>query len=732
MGGKGGQTTTTGYWYGLGAHLALCHGPVDAITQIKVGERVAWSGRIEHNASLEINQPALFGGEEREGGVFGEVDVLMGAADQAPNAYLQQHLGQDIPAFRGIVSLVLKRVWVAAMNPYIKPWSIRATRIARAWYPDKAAIGEDANPAHILLDALTNSEWGMGAPMSDLDLPRFVVAADVLHAEAFGLSLLWSREESIEDFLLAILKHIDGMLYVHPRTGLWTLTLVRDEYDSNTAPVFHSGNILRIEAFSRPAWGEITNQVTVVYRDGLSDTDASVTVQDLAAVQLNSAVVATTIHYPGISQAGLANRVAMRELRQLSTPLARCTFIANRQAAELTMGSVLVLSWPPYGITQLPMRVVRLSYGELTNGAVRVDCVEDVFHLPHSVFAAPPPTGWSEPTHPPLPCPYQTLFELPYWWVVNEITGESDHLLQEIDAQEGGLAACGARPSSDAFGYTVLARTPGSAWTEHGNAAFTPTARIETALPLSSAALRVSVSGGIDLDALQPHTLAIVDDEWLLITAIDPTAHTLNVERGLLDTVPVAHLAGSRLWGVEGFACTLDAEYQAGETVCAQLLTRTPRGTLAQEKAPVMQCTLDQRFIRPYCPGNVRINGQHEPTVVAGGITIAWATRNRRTQTATPILQREGPITPEVGQTTTVRLFDAQGRLRRTFVGVTDSSVTWPLAQECSDCGGQVNDRLVVKVASQRDGLNSWQQQHIAFDRTCYGLRYGQFYGGIA
>ena len=413
MGGKGGKTTTTGYWYGLGAHLALCHGPVDAITEIKVGERVAWSGRIEGNASLTIDRPELFGGDEREGGIQGEVDVLMGAADQTPNPYLQQQLGPAIPSFCGVVSLVLKRVWVAAMNPYIKPWSMRATRMPKAWYPDKAAIGEDANPAHIMVDALTNSAWGMGCPISDLDLPRFAVAADTLHAEAFGLSLLWSREETIEDFLMAILKHIDGMLYVHSGTGLWTLTLARDDYDPKSAPVFHPGNILRIEAFSRPAWGEITNQVTVVYRDGSTDKDARITVQDLAAVQLNGAVVSTSLHYPGIGQAALANRVAMRELRQLSTPLATCTFIANREAAALMMGSVLVLSWPPYGIVRLPMRVVRLSYGELTHGAVRVECVEDVFHLPHSVYAAPPPTGWSEPTHPPLPCPSQRLFENP-------------------------------------------------------------------------------------------------------------------------------------------------------------------------------------------------------------------------------------------------------------------------------------------------------------------------------
>jgi hypothetical protein len=53
------------------------------------------------------------------------------------------------------------------------------------------------------------------------------------------------------------------------------------------------------------------------------------------------------------------------------------------------------------------MRVARLSYGELADGAVRVECVQDVFGLPQSVYAVPPPTGWVEPLSTPRACPVQ-------------------------------------------------------------------------------------------------------------------------------------------------------------------------------------------------------------------------------------------------------------------------------------------------------------------------------------
>ncbi|WKB54391.1 phage tail protein [Eleftheria terrae] len=729
-GGGSKKKVTVGYWYGLGAQLALCHGPVDAITEIRVGERVAWSGEATGNTTLGIHQPGLFGGEEREGGVDGAVEVLMGGPDQGRNAYLQEQLGADIPAFRGIVCLVLRRVWVAAMNPYIKPWSVRARRMPRGWYTSHAAIGADANPAHIVRECLTNADWGMGYPAVDMDDASFRAAADTLYAEGFGLSLLWSQEETIESFVLSVLKHIDGVLFVHPRTGLFVLQLARAGYQLDRLQVFDPSSVLRIEEFTRPSWGETVNQVTVVYRDAASDKDASVTVQDVAAVQLNGGVAATSIQYPGISHAALANRVAMRELKQLSASLAKCTFIGNRQAAGLQIGDVIKLAWPPYGIEQLPMRVVRIAYGELTNGAVRVDCVQDVFGLPQSVYLAPPSSGWREPTSEPQPCPQQLLFEVPYWWVVQDLTGESDSRLGDIDELDGLVAACGTRPSGDAFGIKVFARLSGG-FEEKGSGSFTPSAVLADALPQSAAQVRVPLVWASDLVEVAPGGLALVNAEWLKVADVEAASPAVVLERGLLDTVPGHHPAGSRLWFVEEGRHYLQPEYVAGETVRAKLLTQTPRGTLPANVATEIRLQLNKRFIRPYCPGRLQVNGRAYPVAVAGPISVSWATRNRRSQTAYLVLQAEGSVTPEAGQTTTVRFYGETGRLCRTMTGLIGDSVTWPLAQELADSGlGRVNGRLRIEVEAARDGHTSWQHHNIEFERAGYGMHYGKFYGG--
>lgn len=57
------KKTTIGPRYFMGLHMGLCRGPVDAIRQIRVGGKIAWTGSVTSNTTIRINQPNLFGGE---------------------------------------------------------------------------------------------------------------------------------------------------------------------------------------------------------------------------------------------------------------------------------------------------------------------------------------------------------------------------------------------------------------------------------------------------------------------------------------------------------------------------------------------------------------------------------------------------------------------------------------------------------------------------------------------
>jgi len=157
--GKGSKKQTIGYKYYLGMHNALCHGPIDAITRVTVDDREVWRG---HNTGgqIEIDAPNIFGGESREGGVSGLIDIEMGSPSQTQNSYLVSKLGSLIPAYRGVVGAVFRQCYLGN-NPYLKPWRFRGQRIhvrqngVEQWYDEKAEI---APLGQGLVETLTPSD----------------------------------------------------------------------------------------------------------------------------------------------------------------------------------------------------------------------------------------------------------------------------------------------------------------------------------------------------------------------------------------------------------------------------------------------------------------------------------------------------------------------------------------------------------------------------------------------
>jgi hypothetical protein len=77
----------------------------------------------------------------------------------------------------------------------------------------------------------------------------------------------------------------------------------------------------------------------------------------------------------------------------------------------------------------------------------------------------------------------------------------------------------------------------------------------------------------------------VVDGEWVQVTAVNLVAQTVTLERGLLDTVPVVHAVGARLWFVEGWRFYLTPEYVQHEVARVKLLPRTPKRALPEAAA---------------------------------------------------------------------------------------------------------------------------------------------------
>ena len=399
-------STTIGFKYFLGVHFGLCHGPVDAITKIAIGEKTAWTGNITASGTGSISQPQLFGGRKREGGVEGTFTVAMGEPAQPAPPYLSVTLGGNVPAFRGICSLVWEGGYLGN-TPYPKPWAIRVRRILKGWtndapwYPAKASIGTSANPAHIIYECLTSSEWGMGIPSSSINDANFQAVADTLYDEGFGLDLIWNRQSSIEDFIQIILDHIGAFFILRLDTGQYELKLIRGDYVAASLPLYDESNVLAVDSYQRQAWGETVNEVSLVYTDPFTEKSTSITVHDMGNIASQGRVSAS-VDLQAIKNHATARSVAVRELATRSLPVSKIMLRVDRTAWAVAQGDLFRFSWAKLELSEIVYRVIAIKKGSLESGEITVEALEDVFSLGglNYLVDAPDP---GEPTLPPDP-----------------------------------------------------------------------------------------------------------------------------------------------------------------------------------------------------------------------------------------------------------------------------------------------------------------------------------------
>lgn len=651
MAGGGGGDTTIGYRYFMGMHLAICKGPDTELLEIFAGERSAWTGNITTNSTITIDSPELFGGEMKEGGIQGDVDVELGASTQGKNAYLQTQLGSDVPAFRGVLCLVLKQVYLTAMSRYPKPWAIVVKRpAATGWYDTARFIGESANGAHIIYECLTDADYGLGLSPGLINNGSFQAVADTLKAEGFGLSLLFSKQTPIEKFIQTILTHISAVLYTDKNTGNFILKLIREPTagELSSALQLNETNVASLNSFERPSFAEMINEVIISFRPQRAFKDRSIAVQDLASVQAQNGIVSQTLRFPGIDDETIAARVAQRELKQYSTPLAKVSITVNREAWQVSPGDVVKLDWADFELVGMVIRVLSIDYGTLTQGTITIEGTEDIFALPATTYLANQPPLWVDPVAAPQNVPSTGLYEVPFF-EINENFPEG--LAATVDELTCYLQALPLNPPSASPNHEMQLSpdTSLTSYFEDALGGYVPSAILNAQLdiPKNSAVQDVVIASltGV-VSAVSIGTYAYIENEVVLIETVDLTIPQIGIRRGLLDTNPVVHPMGARIYFVEEFQTISIASFmtdpvaQLGEDVFVRYKVRTDLGLLALANAT--EFTLPNFFGRqalPYPPKQVTIEGVFYPTARNQGqnninpTNLQWKSVDRQLQT---------------------------------------------------------------------------------------------------
>lgn len=754
----GAKKQTIGYRYFFSLHMGLGRGPINELAEIRVGDitatdeayDVANDGRL-----IQINKPNLFGGEKKEGGIVGPLYIYNGKADQnlqpamGSLPSIAASLGGDVPSFRGVVTLWFDGL-VCAMNPYPKEWSFRVRRSTAGWYnntpwyPEKALVslfsenGGDIhamNGAHMLYEVNTNPEWGRGMPAELIDENSFVVAANTLCGEGFGLCIPWFRQENIKEFIPVIIDHIGGVQYVDRETGKLTLRLIRGDYNPDDLPLFTPDTGL-LDVIDDDSSGEETayNEIIVTGFDPATKQDIQVRVHNLASIQSQGEIISNSIEYRGLPTRELTARVALRELK-VQLPLRKMTVLLDRRGWRIAPGMPFRISHPAKGINNMIVRAGECRDGTLTAGSISVKSVQDIFGMPETAFVAPVGSGWTAPIFTAAPPPESRLLES-NWRDYYRQSEPADRAAVDAGASYIGMVAK-APTGVQTDGYDLIVRTGSTAYPTDGElntgggftawltlaANISPLATSLTVLDVNRQKFAAEFTNGM---------VVLIDDEQISFTSFNAATGVAGLVRGVTDTLPATHGSGSTIWLIDDEVVSDGQEYQDGETVYAKALTRTSADILEVGLADEQSVVVDQRVFRPYPPGNVKMNGDSVyslPTTGTAEPVFTWAHRDRITEADAVVGHTEGSVGPEPGTTYNIRVYNDDGvtLLREVNVGAVDTW-TYDATMQGADNPGP---SIWVELESIRDTLASFY--HYRFKvvlESGWGYGWGDNWGG--
>lgn len=674
------QRQTTGYRYNLGLQLGLCRGPVDALLNIWVGDKLAWTGtHVSGNPPIDILDYNFFGGESQgsnqRGGLSGQVVVAFGTESQATDSYLSTKQDPAIP-YHGTCYIVARNYagstntgFYIGNDTSLDEWNFEVERYPNGLnVPDgKERIGNGANPMCVLYELLNSTEYGIGEPRSAIDVATLISAAITLHAENNSFRYIWDSETTIGAIVKEIERQVDGRLFFDRATGKHSFKLLRQDYSIPSIPVIDESMIVTMEDLTTASWEETFNMVRIEYSEPFKDYQQSFA---LAQDGANQAIVGrtnvTTIAYPGCKSATLANALAWRDIRQESYPVSRARLVGNRKLYWLNFGDVVQIE---YSGLSMRARVVAVDYGEPNDSRISFTVLRETYHNEPGTFAPPDLTRWGDSNTIPVPfnAADQVALDAPYaiihkhdnyflWPQIMTLARKQNtsneyasfyraHSRQGLtpggeEADYSSVEDVINGPSSHGFSISMTLRNPLLGLTS----AFPADGDVDIQLdPLADDTfgfqtnLDTVISDelintlGIGLVVIEPNT---ANEEWIICrevykwSAVVPISYGIRYcYRGALDTAVKPHAAGARVWFTfvgayrNGYGLLLDPAYRSHVARYYKLKLQPANPSIS---APLADCgeipevaVGVYRYLQPTLPRELKINNVRYPSTVS-------------------------------------------------------------------------------------------------------------------
>lgn len=645
--------------YDLDIHVALCLGPDVHLIGIYEDNNRIWQGDASGARTI--------------------IDAISGDAVHKAIFYdgrFNQNVGGggemtiNAPGYVGVACVNLLEVNVLEVCPALSFEVTRTPNPLGLSNADNVNADGDVNPMTALADVIINKWGGAGTATNRIDNVSLTAAAVRLAAEGIFCSIInLEGGTSTISVIQEIEQLISGFIFEDPADGLIKCRLVRwDLYDFNNAILLNESNVSELRDFQKQSWVDAaTKSVAQFTNREVEYTQDIVMAQSPMVSGSSREIEPATYAYPIAMSVDVASKCLARDMILYNQPSWAGEVQCSRVLADALPGDLVLFSWAEYNIENLPMIVNDRS--DIAGDVAIVASISELINVNDTVlFAVPEPSLFNPPEKDPATPLSAKVMSAPYFIQVN--AGYDDRIwtkrtqvctpLYLVEAYNSIQSSFDVRM----LNYPDQPSPPvGDQPTINREALYASVGQLPdpiTALDgwISGKINSLFINGVIRKNYLKSKGLAgvqageiflIIDDEIMSFEACENQGSGIweltNVWRGLLDTAPAAHSAGSKVYVINnnwtdriGMSFDIEPDYIPHLRFCS----RTPDDKQVNEGLDYSDWTPDGRVNRPLRPVEIKLNGTRStssfPTTAGASITVSWKNRNRKSLKKIPIL----------------------------------------------------------------------------------------------
>lgn len=608
-GGKkaGGMTSKD---YTASAAALLCHGPLDAVTQIWLDGQIGWEGSLARGDDdyVEITIGArgvvrLYWGSDTQA-IDPDLEELAAAED--PNAR-EKH-----PAYRGYAYIVLLDFFLGTSRTQFPQVELTVSR-----WPNPVIMGVsanlqgDCNPMCVLLDLLLNTRLGAGMAVTRLNTTVIADVAQALNDECIGISPYITQAASARQLLAELLEYCSGYLRADTQ-GRIDVGLVRPT--CVTAPTWNEDDLTAEPQISPDEPVDRRTRAVVRFSNRQNSHKEDAIAYDSQGPALFAGMVPLTLERTWITRYKQAWATVVTQAIIAGTAGFTGKLKVKRGAAVgVRPGDQFRLSWAQWGVCNLPCRVETIVLPPPHQREVDVTFISDVGPLVSLLVPAPAYTPPPRLVRGPVPFEHSRVIEMPCAltpapnsvggaWRVVVNTGGGGGWEGEGDppVYKRAVSFLCARPSPVVDGWSVHYRQALGNYTRVASSGvFALRGQIQDTISDSETDLLVKFLG---LDILPPmdgdpaQLALIIGNEWLGIVEIGdldgPATYPITVTRGNAGTTPTGYGTGEEIWLVDVSQLVVFTALRAGEEHTFKLTTQVMSSELSLADADPETVTL--------------------------------------------------------------------------------------------------------------------------------------------